>query len=65
MLERFIHWIGKSRKKKCKSCCLRCEYWELRREEEPQAAAVTEAIVKAGEIVEKAFRETGQAKENK
>lgn len=39
MLERFIHWIGKSRKKKCKSCCLRCEYWELRREEEPQAAA--------------------------
>lgn len=38
MLERFIHWIGKSRKK-CKSCCLRCEYWELCREEEPQAAA--------------------------
>ena len=33
MLERIIHWIGKSRKKKCKSCCLRCEYWELCREE--------------------------------
>lgn len=34
-------------------------------EEVGTAAAVTEAIVKAGEIVEKAFRETGQAKENK
>ncbi len=27
--------------------------------------AAAEAIAKAGEIVEKAFRETGQAKENK
>ena len=34
MFSRFIHWIFHSRRKMCRSCCLRCKYFEECREEE-------------------------------
>lgn len=29
MIERLRHWIFEAKKKKCKHCCLWCEFWDL------------------------------------
>jgi hypothetical protein len=34
MMERFLHWILKARKKHCKHCCMVCEYYNVCRLDE-------------------------------
>ena len=34
MIKRFIHWVKESRRKKCKHCCVTCEYYERCKKED-------------------------------
>lgn len=36
MIKRLRHWLIEARKKKCRHCCLWCEYWDICRWDIPE-----------------------------